>query len=173
MNKNSFYDLFDKVQDMETPFLNNQILEEAQDLYGLRHILYTRVEHPHQTFQSCTIKGTYPIEWLKHYFESDYLSIDPVVSRSITDHQPFDWKDLPKDTKEVQQIFDESIEFGFGHQGLTIPIVNFLGELAILNINIDESDADWAARKPELMSELQIIAHFIHNSVTRNLKTSR
>ena len=171
-NSNLFYDLFDKVQDLDTPFLPSQLLEETRELYGLRHILYTRIEGPPLTAQNCSIKGTYPLEWLAHYFESDYLSIDPVVSRGLTDQHPFDWYDLPKETKEVQQIFEESVDFGFGRQGLTIPIVNYLGELAILNINADESDQDWAARKPELMRELQIISHFLHQSVTRNIEAN-
>ncbi len=173
VNSNTFYDLFDKVQNLDTPFLPSQILAETRKLYGLRHILYTRIEGPPVTAQNCSIKGTYPLEWLQHYFESDYLSIDPVVSRGLSDHQPFDWKDLPKDTRDVQQIFEESIDFGFGRQGLTIPIVNFLGELAILNVNVDESDQDWAARKHDLMRELQIISHYLHQSVTRNIQATK
>ncbi len=165
MKEKQFYDLFDKIQHLENPLKAQALLEHMRDSYGLTHTLYTRINSPFSTHESCHIQGTYPDEWLTHYFASGYLAHDPVPQSGFVATHPFDWADLPKDSKLVQQIFSEAKELGFGDQGLTIPIVGLNGERAIFNITSNANDREWAASRARLTSEFQVLAQFLHNAI--------
>ena len=169
MNNHLFYELFDKVLNLQNPIEADQIFDAIKEFYGVEHALYNRINGPVRSHQNCFIIGTYPDEWVEHYFESDYLSIDPVARYGLTQSQSFDWSDLPKDSKKVQQIFEEAADFGFGRQGMTIPIVGHEGSRATLNINAHASDKEWADMAPMLNRDLHIIAHYFHASVTSQM----
>ena len=169
MKKNSFYDLFDEVRDLKSALKADAVLTTAKEKYGVEHILYARLESPVCTHESCFIQGTYTDEWLRHYFDNDYLMIDPVNRLGLTEIQPFDWRDIKKESKLVRQIFDESIEFGLGKQGLTIPMENLRGERALLNINADMTDREWNALKPQILREMHIVGHFLHHTSSKQI----
>jgi DNA-binding CsgD family transcriptional regulator len=170
MNQHLFYDLFDKVRNLETPLKADALFETMRDMYGVKHVIYSRMDSTFCTHKDCFLLGTYTDDWLQHYFSNDYLSIDPVALHGFTALRSFDWRELSKERKEVKQIFDESIDFGFGHQGLCIPIVNSRGGRATFNINADVSDKEWIDLKSRLLRDLHIIAHFFHDSVVAQIK---
>ena len=172
MTNKSFYDIFDKVQNLEDPLKADALFEAIKEAYGVKHVLYSSVNGPVKNIQDFHIQGTYTREWLQHYMAHDYASHDPVTLNGFTATQAFDWADLPKSGKMAQQVFNESIEFGFGKQGLTIPIVTHNAETALLNINSEESDKQWAARKSDLTRELQVIAQFYHYSIASRKLTA-
>ena len=101
---------------------------------------------------------------MQHYFANDYLTIDPVATHGMATLRSFDWNELPKKTRKIKQVFDESIEFGLGHQGLSIPIVSISGERAVFNINAECSDKEWNSRKPLFIRDLSVIAQVCHLS---------
>ena len=105
---------------------------------------------------------TYPKEWVNRYFEADYLNIDPCLPVGYANLLPVDWSTYDRKPPRVKQLFGESIEFGIGQQGLTIPIRGTKGEFALFNITCDLSDADWKDAKKSLVRDFQILAHTIH-----------
>ena len=165
MGKNLFYDVFDKVQDLEDPLKAETLFDHARELYGLQHVVYAKAEGPFPALKNCYIEGTYSAEWTNHYFANNYMAHDPVAEYGFAETRPFDWRDLPKDDKIPKQIFDEAREFGFGRQGVTIPIMSFDGKKAILNVTSEATDKEWIKDKAHFASELQIIAQFYHHSV--------
>ena len=163
MKKNNFYDLFDKVQNFTTPLQAHSFFEAAKEMYGLEHVLYAKVNGSTQKQEDITIQGTYSNEWLQHYLASGYFDIDPVTQSGLVETLPFDWRDLPKDSKAVNQLFNEAGEFGIGNQGLSIPLFDAQGERALFNINTSASDRDWDKCKGPLLRDFHIISHFFHH----------
>ncbi len=170
MGRHLFYDLFDRVQGLDCALKSDGLFEAAREMYGIDHVVYSRINSPIQTNKGCFVQGTYPREWLQHYFDNDFLSVDPVSLYGRRAHVPFDWYDLPKDNPEARRVFDESIEFGFGKQGLCLPVVGLNGERAQLNINSSDSVRDWKARKPKLIRDFQIITLFYHHRVVTEME---
>lgn len=138
------------------------IIRRMREIYAVKNVTY------HSFFKTRTgetgpyIKTTYRPEWVSRYLTMAYMSIDPVVENGFGRVLPFDWADLDKSAEPVRQLFGESLEFGVGRQGISIPII---GERAkgLLSITSDENPREWEARRRSLVKDLQTIAGFMHN----------
>jgi len=130
--------------------------------YELRHAVYYSPGMAGQEEVKSITLFTYPQDWVRRYFEADFLGIDPCVSQGFANLLPLDWANYDKRPPRVKQLFGESIEFGIGRQGITFPIRGPKGEAALFNITSDLPDAEWAAAKKTYVRDFQILAHTIH-----------
>ena len=130
--------------------------------YELRHAVYYMPGMPGEEEIKPVSIITYPPEWVKRYFDSDYLGVDPVVSEGFANLLPLDWGTLDKRPPRVKQLFGESVDFGIGRQGITFPIRGPKGESALFSVTSDLPDAEWATAKKIYVRDLQILAHTIH-----------
>jgi len=130
--------------------------------YELKHAAYYMPSLPDQEQARPLSIITYPPEWVRRYFEADYLAVDPVVSESFANLLPLDWGTLDKRAPRVKQLFGESREFGIGRQGITFPIRGPKGESALFSVTSDLPDAEWIDAKKIYIRDLQILAHTIH-----------
>jgi DNA-binding CsgD family transcriptional regulator len=65
--------------------------------------------------------------------------------------------------KKVRRLFDDAREAGIGTQGLTIPVRGPVNGLwALFSVTSFDSDAQWEARRHELMRDMVHLAHFVH-----------
>jgi DNA-binding CsgD family transcriptional regulator len=110
---------------------------------------------------------SYKPDWVKRYFDSDYLNIDPVVSEGFANLLPVDWNNLDRRPPRVKQMFGEAAEFGVGRQGLTFPIRGANGETALFSVTSDFNGRDWNDARKTYIRDFQIIAHTIHSKGLR------
>lgn len=154
--------LVDAVDNIETVEDLDGFIRKTLSVYDLKNAVYYLPGLPGQDSVKPLTLVTYPKEWVNRYFEADYLNIDPCLPVGFANLLPVDWATYNRKPPRVKQLFGESVEFGIGRQGLTIPIRGTKGEFALFNITCDLSDADWKDAKKGLVRDFQILAHTIH-----------
>ncbi|MBX3712491.1 MAG: LuxR family transcriptional regulator [Lysobacter sp.] len=123
-------------------------------------------DHPHQLRM-----GTYPEAWVTHYFAQDYISIDPIISH-CHDHatplawdeaQHFDRRVVDPHLQKIRNLFDEAREFGLG-AGVSVPLhgpgVSW-GLMSYASGDLTAKDFN------DLLPELHLLAHFVHEAARR------
>lgn len=106
--------------------------------------------------------GTYPLDWAERYQEQNYIRIDPVVIGCYQRFHPVDWKKLDWSSKAARAFQAESIEYGIGTQGYSIPIRGPNGQFALFTVNSTCSDEEWHAFTEQHRRELILIAHYFN-----------
>ncbi|MDP6590038.1 MAG: LuxR family transcriptional regulator [Alphaproteobacteria bacterium] len=101
----------------------------------------------------------YPDAWVKHYFEQDYLSIDPIISRSPVMRQPYLWDELSELSPAQNMFMSEANEAGLGH-GICVPIHGPFGESFAISMTSDNKDAD----PSRVSGELHVLATQYHSA---------
>lgn len=131
---------------------------ELRDLYGIAHIVYHWVNSDGEQYGV----GTYPMEWVQHYLEHDYLRVDPVIQGCYQRFHPVDWKRLDWSSKAARGFLKEAVAFGLGNQGFSIPIRGPQGQFALFTLNDTAGDPEWAAFTENNLRDLILIAHFFN-----------
>jgi DNA-binding CsgD family transcriptional regulator len=86
-----------------------------------------------------------------------------VVNTGARSLLPLDWARLDRSHPKTAKMFNESREAGIGAQGITIPIRGpENGTWALLSFTSSDSDQEWRRRRPELIADLVMIGHFLH-----------
>jgi DNA-binding CsgD family transcriptional regulator len=112
--------------------------------YGLRHLSYVGINLPGAAAQgNVTLRTTYTPAWLARYATERYLRIDPVVREGLQHFEPFDWRACRREPPGIARFFGESIEFGVGSQGLTVPLRGIHGEGCLFSVNAEYRDREW------------------------------
>jgi len=101
----------------------------------------------------------YPDFWVKHYFEQDYLSIDPIISRSPVMRQPFLWDELSRLSPQQKIFMSEAGEAGLGH-GICVPIHGPFGDSFAISMTSEHDDTDSSS----ILSELHVLATQYHST---------
>jgi DNA-binding CsgD family transcriptional regulator len=129
--------------------------EYLREYYGVAHIVYHWVNAIGERFGA----GTYSQEWVDRYVEKDYLRMDPVILGCLQRFNPVDWKELDWSSRASRAFLRESIEFGVGNQGLTIPVRGPAGQFALFTASDNCDDHTWAKFIDANMRDLMILAH--------------
>lgn len=149
-------DTIETVDDLEG------FIRKMLSAYDLKHAVYYLPGLPGDTSIQPLTLTTYPKDWVSRYFEADYLTVDPCIPAGYANLLPVDWATYNRRPPRVKQLFGESVEFGIGRQGLTVPIRGTKGEFALFNVTSDLSDPDWQQAKLPLIRDLQVIGHTMH-----------
>jgi DNA-binding CsgD family transcriptional regulator len=139
------------------------ILEE----YGLESATYFAVNLPNMSDDRPYILSTYSEEWLNHYSTQKYLTIDPVISVGFSSILPIDWRAIDRADASQRRLFAESLEFGLGKQGLTVPIAGKNGERALFSITCNFPDSEWSHILRIYMRDFQVLAYHLHQMILR------
>lgn len=131
---------------------------ELRDYFGIAHLVYHWVNSDGEQYGV----GTYPMEWVHHYVENDYLRIDPVIQGCYQRFHPVDWKRLDWSAKAAREFMKEAIAFGLGNQGFSIPIRGPQGQFALFTLNDTATDEEWADFTERNLRDLILIAHFLN-----------
>ena len=140
-------------------------LLNLRERYELQNIAYLALALPKLTRQEPHIEVTYDDDWVAHYTHHDYVKVDPVLHHSVRSILPTDWSNFSRKDKRVDSLFNESVQFGVGNQGLTIPVRGGNGELALFSVTAEELDDSWQKRIHEYVSDYQMIAFYFHEAV--------
>ena len=138
-------------------------LRTALTELGLDHISYLAVNIPTQKTALPLLAVTYAPEWQRHYYQNNYVDIDPVVRAGLGGILPVDWADVDRSQRVVQRFFSEAQDFDIGHQGLSFPIRGRMNEFALFSVTSNVTDKEWEDIRRQLMPQLMLIAHHFHH----------
>lgn len=130
-----------------------------RDHVRIDHIVYHWVSADGEQY-GC---GTYDPKWVKHYVDSDYLRIDPVVIGCFQRFHPVDWKRLDWSSRAARAFRADAIAHGVGNQGYSIPIRGPNGQFALFTASHNCSDDAWAAFAARHQRDLILIAHYLNH----------
>jgi len=140
-----------------------EFIRRIVENYGLRNAVYHCPAFPGRTIDDPFLALTYEPEWVEHYKRSNYVHVDPVFNVSARSLLPVDWSGLERTDRKVIKMFGEARDAGVGDQGLTIPIRGPENGLwALFSVTSDVTAAEWRGRRRSVISDLVLIAHFIH-----------
>lgn len=157
------FGLIDKISSSDKLMEGHEVLKEALNSYGLEHVVYIAVNLPTEKRQSPLVAMTYSAEWQKHYAQSDFVDIDPVVKAGIGGILPIDWASLDRSHPTVKKFFGEAQEFKVGGQGLSVPVRGRHGEFAMFSVTANMSPAEWARLKERYMRDFMLFAYNFHS----------
>jgi DNA-binding CsgD family transcriptional regulator len=139
------------------------VIRKIVDSYGLRNAIYWCPTFRGRAVDDPFLVMTYEQEWKAHYLRSNYAAVDPVVNTGARSLLPVDWAKLDRSNRKVVKMFNEAREAGVGAQGLTIPIRGGEnGAWGLFSVTSNESDAEWASRRREIVSDLVLVGYFMH-----------
>jgi DNA-binding CsgD family transcriptional regulator len=115
--------------------------------------------------------GTYPAAWLQHYLDQDYISIDPIITHCHDHATPLAWDDAQQldrrvvdpHLQKIRNLFGEAREFGLG-TGISVPLHGPGVSWGLMSYTSNALDArDFT----ELLPELHLFAHYVHEAARR------
>jgi DNA-binding CsgD family transcriptional regulator len=162
-NTQNFENLLDQIASLSQIENLDKLLIRLTDEYGLKNAAYYASRLPGS--KEPLIVTTYSESWVKQYISEDYFLIDPVIAETKQTIMPINWSKISPINKSNMKFFGEAKEFGVGKNGITLPIRGMDGDLALLSVTSDVSDAQWQASIYALMCDFQVIAHAIHARV--------
>jgi len=117
--------------------------------------------------------GNYPESWVRHYFENEYIRIDPVISHCQDHAVPLIWQDavdrtrrlLDPTAQRVRQMFGEASEFGLC-AGLSIPLHGPGVSWGLMSYASRQLRSRQLQR---LLPDLHVLAHYVHEAARRFL----
>lgn len=167
MFDNIFCRLVGDVTHIERRDEGHTFLKQAVDEFGLSHIAYLSLNIPRPSAETPYAAVSHSNEWTLHYDQSGYVDIDPVVRCGLTGLLPLDWSTIDRSCPEVKRLCGEAWNGGTRQQGMSFPIRSLNGELALMSVNSDLADKEWAELKQCHMRDFHMFAHFFHNMVMR------
>lgn len=131
---------------------------ELRDAFEITHIIYHWVDSAGDQYGA----GTISREWRDRYIEQNYQRVDPVILGCYRRFHPVDWKRLDWSTKAARAFLAESLEYGMGNQGFSVPIRGPNGQFALFTANHTCSDDEWEVFTDEHRRTLVLIAHYFN-----------
>lgn len=108
--------------------------------------------------------ANYRADWVSHYMRKGLHRIDPSIHMGRKSIAPVDWSRLER-TTHFQTVFANASDFGMSDRGLTIPVRGPYGDVGLLSVTRDCSDAEWIVLKKKVIGNLQIAAVHMHDNV--------
>lgn len=139
------------------------VIRKLISSYGLENAIYYCPTLPGRALGDPFLVLTYQPDWVQHYIKMKYETIDPVVNTGARSLLPVDWSRLERNNAKVIRMFNESRAAGVGSQGMTIPVRGGEnGVWGLFSVTSNESDREWGSRRREIVSDLVLIANFLH-----------
>ena len=117
-------------------------IEIIAESYGFEHITFHMVNNIKFNLDNPFVRTTYPASWVSYYLLNNYVVIDPILRRAVTDKAPFCWSEINPNADE-QRLFIKAMEFGLGQEGFSIPCWDALGRKSVLSLNSSLDHTDW------------------------------
>jgi DNA-binding CsgD family transcriptional regulator len=114
---------------------------------------------------------TYPLAWITHYANNDYIEYDPILHHATSSLMPFDWSSVasqPSMTTKQQKVMLEASDCGLRF-GAGIPVHAPRGGFAMMSCvtsnNRKHFEDVWRAHQ----SDLHLTTLYYHSSVEQKL----
>lgn len=136
-----------------------QTLKEIADLCEMKFYLFG-VSIPVSFSRSYTvIYNNYPDDWRRHYDESNYVELDPVVKHCFSSTRAVIWNELEEQytSKKEQRFFSDAKKYGL-ESGLSIPIHGSKSEIGIFSL---ASDKSYESFENEELKEILLVSQAV------------
>jgi DNA-binding CsgD family transcriptional regulator len=168
VHQDDFFDLIDRLALADRVETASDIILPFLRAWGLHNVVYAGLNMPSSQGSGRPLLAvTYSAEWQKHYAQSGYVDIDPIVRSGLGGILPIDWSEIDRSDPVVRKFFGEAQELDVGANGMSIPIRGRLGEFALFSVTSNKSDTEWRATRGELLRDLMILAFNFHASALR------
>lgn len=126
-----FVDVTSKETDEEALYKH---LIHAVSHYGYNRLIFSIISDRDGTLagENVGIYYNYPADWMDHYQQNQYETLDPVVLYGLRSNSAFKWKDIEKAfplTKPQLNVLNMGIDAGLYH-GVGVPVRGRGAELA-------------------------------------------
>lgn len=168
MHSDDFFDLVDRLAIADRIESASEVIGDFTRAWGLHNVAYAALNMPAPgAAPRPLLSVTYSPEWQKHYAQSGYVDLDPIVRAGLGGILPIDWAEIDRGDPIIRKFFGEALELDVGANGLSIPIRGRRGEFALFSVTSDQSDSDWRAMKRELIRDLMVVAFNFHAAALR------
>lgn len=167
MHPDDFYDLVERLATADRIESASDIIAAFMESWGLHNVAYAALNMPSPGAPRPLLSVTYSAEWQKHYAQSGYVDLDPIVRTGLGGILPVDWAEIDRGDPVIRKFFGEAQELDVGANGLSIPIRGRLGEFALFSVTSNEAEPDWRIMKRELLRDLMVLAFNFHMAVLR------
>lgn len=167
MHIDDLFELLEALAKAERIDAASEIIAAFTRAWGLHNVAYAGLNMPTPGAGRPLLAMTYSGEWQKHYAQSGYVDIDPIVRAGLGGILPIDWALINRADPIIRKFFGEAQELDVGANGLSIPIRGRHGEFALFTVTSQTSARDWEAMQRELMRELMLVAWNFHASALR------
>jgi DNA-binding CsgD family transcriptional regulator len=168
VHPDDFFDLIDRLAAADRVESASQIIDAFMKAWGLHNVGYAALNMPTPGASRPLLSVTYSPEWQKHYAQSGYVDLDPIVRSGLGGILPIDSAEIDRSDPIVRKFFGEAQELDVGANGLSIPIRGRMGEFALFTITSNESPEGWRAMKRELLRDLMVVAFNFHAAALRS-----
>jgi DNA-binding CsgD family transcriptional regulator len=162
-----FYDLIDRLSRANRLESASELMQGFMLEWGLQNVAYAALNMPTPGAARPLLSVTYSAEWQKHYAQSGYVDLDPIIRSGLGGILPIDWAEIDRSDPIIRKFFGEAQELDVGTNGMSIPIRGRLGEFALFTVTSNEDDSSWRSTKRELLRDLVVIAFNFHATALR------
>jgi DNA-binding CsgD family transcriptional regulator len=150
--------------------LADALTETAAEI-GCKHISYVRLS-PDKSADTglLTAVVTYSRIWQVRYFIKQYVRHDPIIARGRHAVLPFDWATLPLDDPLEKAFLLDAVRHNVGRNGLSLPLRNRRGVVALVSYTSDLPTDQWEAYKTNNIGRLRLLSVLIDSAANINFK---
>lgn len=154
IDERRYSELLQKARNLDGEAAMQKFLEQVRETYSLQHAYFAVLAKEPRTFAIAF--GTYPDDWRTYYRERNLFKFDPVLTHSL--ERPTQWASLTNLTENEAAVMRMRESHGIGPHGMTIPVRNTNGDIALMTLTGDDPDAEsWFKRVRILMREVREI----------------
>jgi LuxR family transcriptional activator of conjugal transfer of Ti plasmids len=168
-----FQDFIDNLSSASDPSSLREAMAQAAAELELSCFAYLSV--PHQRGARPRLISTYPTAWTTHYMQNRYERLDPVVIRTLSHREPFEWGlgvESITSSKSQKELFEEAAKFGIRY-GFTVPIHDSRGSVAAVTFATGERRSNFERSINAHARVLQLMAMYFHAHAKRTLGCGR
>jgi LuxR family transcriptional regulator, quorum-sensing system regulator BjaR1 len=105
--------------------------------FGMTSFMMGNPSHPQVYREDRLWATTWPEEWLRHWSDQNYISIDPVVNRLLTSNKPLRWVQAGDISDETTaHVLEEAREFRM-KAGFALPIYSREGFVVAISMDAE------------------------------------
>ncbi|MEM7489664.1 MAG: autoinducer binding domain-containing protein [Pseudomonadota bacterium] len=129
-----------------------------RETFDVEHVVYHFVKTSGDRWGAVTYKK----DWVETYIEEDFQTIDPVVLSCFNKFTPADWKGMDWSGRQARMLMAEGVAHGVGNQGVTLPLRGPGGQFAVLTLNDQTNDDNWARFTRGVLNDLLLVGHYVN-----------
>ncbi len=164
-------DYVDKLTGVDNQVALEQFFAKTIDDLGFKYFTYHIVKVVGMGTHLPLVSTTYPEQWVKRYFEQNYMQLDPVLAASFVRSLPYVWNEvaLPDEMdKHQKNFFMEADDFKL-RDGLSIPINGYGGEVALMSVVADGNAKEARETINQHRHTLHLLTMYHHNHASSML----
>ena len=161
----AFLDRVDRASEIGSASVAEEGLSSLARALGFKAAAYLATNFPERPADSAYVIATYRKDWINRYLQMNYHRIDPVAAQGLKRLMPFDWDEFDWRDARLKAFLGEARDFGVAERGLSIPIRGPFRETALLSLNGQFDDRDWAEIKSSTLPLIQIAAYEFHKRI--------